>query len=350
MIKIYPEYLDLQLKNKLFACYLLHGNEPLLIQEAQNSIFSTARQQGFNEHSTIMLDCKTNWQSIFSICKSLSLLGNRRTLLLILPENGPTSAINTQLTTLCTFLHKDILLVLKMSLLTKIQKKSKWYKILRSYGVEISCQTIQPQKLSFWIASRAKILNIDIDDSATKILCYYYEGNLLALSQVLEHICILYRNHKIKPIHIENIVNDSAHFTPHHWVDALLLGKSKRAIHILHQIFSEDKISITILLRILQRDLFLLITMKRKILCTPLYILFNQYRVLESRRTVFSIALQRFQYEKLCQIFSLLTKIELLVKQYDNQSILHEFETLTMTSCEINHPFNLSTIELPEKF
>ncbi|MDI5811420.1 S49 family peptidase, partial [Salmonella enterica subsp. enterica serovar Anatum] len=35
---------------------------------------------------------------------------------------------------------------------------------------------------------------------------------------------------------VEQAVNDAAHFTPFHWVDALLMGKSKRALHILQQL------------------------------------------------------------------------------------------------------------------
>jgi hypothetical protein len=35
---------------------------------------------------------------------------------------------------------------------------------------------------------------------------------------------------------VEQAVNDAAHFTPFHWVDALLSAKSKRALHILQQL------------------------------------------------------------------------------------------------------------------
>ncbi|MCK8356961.1 DNA polymerase III subunit delta, partial [Erwinia amylovora] len=37
MIRIYPEQLGAQLREVLRACYLLRGNEPLMLQEAQDA-------------------------------------------------------------------------------------------------------------------------------------------------------------------------------------------------------------------------------------------------------------------------------------------------------------------------
>ncbi|VEC76088.1 DNA polymerase III subunit delta [Raoultella ornithinolytica] len=53
---------------------------------------------------------------------------------------------------------------------------------------------------------------------------------------------------------------DAAHFTPYHWVDALLAGKSKRVLHILQQLRLEGS-EPAILLRTLQRELLLLVNL-----------------------------------------------------------------------------------------
>ncbi|XPE41046.1 hypothetical protein ACNKHK_04160 [Shigella flexneri] len=50
----------------------------------------------FEEHHAPSLDNSTDWGEIFSLCQAISLLANRQTLLLQLPENG-RSAINEQL-------------------------------------------------------------------------------------------------------------------------------------------------------------------------------------------------------------------------------------------------------------
>ncbi|MBE1043101.1 DNA polymerase III subunit delta, partial [Escherichia coli] len=49
-MRIYPEQLAAQLREGLRACYLLSGNEPLLLQESQDLLRQAAQQQQFSEH------------------------------------------------------------------------------------------------------------------------------------------------------------------------------------------------------------------------------------------------------------------------------------------------------------
>ena len=197
MIRIYPEQLGAQLREGLRACYLLSGNEPLLLQESQDAIRDAAQLQGFTEHHSATLDASTDWQSIFALCQELSLFSSRQTLLLILPENGPNAAMNEQLLTLSGLLHSDILLILRAAKLTKAQENSAWYKALSSQGATIPCQTPEQAQLPRWASARAKKMQLTLDDVASQLLCYCYEGNLLALSQALERLSLLWPDGKL---------------------------------------------------------------------------------------------------------------------------------------------------------
>lgn len=334
MIRIYPEQLGAQLREGLRACYLLSGNEPLLLQESQDAIRDAAQLQGFTEHHSATLDASTDWQSIFALCQELSLFSSRQTLLLILPENGPNAAMNEQLLTLSGLLHSDILLILRAAKLTKAQENSAWYKALSSQGATIPCQTPEQAQLPRWVSARAKKMQLTLDDVASQLLCYCYEGNLLALSQALERLSLLWPDGKLTLPRVEQAVSDSAHFTPYHWVDALLAGKSKRALHILRQMRNEDSEPV-ILLRTLQRDLLLLATLKRQMAHTPMRTLFDQHRVWQNRRTLFSEALQRLSSATLTQGIHLLARIELTLKQDYGQSVWSELEMLALLLC---HP------------
>ena len=147
MIRIYPEQLAAQLREGLRACYLLSGNEPLLLQESQDLLRQAAQQQQFSEHYSISLDAHTDWDAIFGICQAMSLFASRQTLLLIFPENGPTAPIGEQLTKLATLLHEDILLILRGPRLTKAQENSAWFKALSPHGALVSCQTPEQAQL-----------------------------------------------------------------------------------------------------------------------------------------------------------------------------------------------------------
>ncbi|BET42928.1 DNA polymerase III subunit delta [Atlantibacter hermannii] len=332
MVRVWPEQLRAQLKEGLRAAYLLTGNDPLLLQESQDAIRQAAQEQGFDEHHTRQIDNQTDWEEIFSITRALSLFASRQTLLLVLPDNGPNAAINDKLAELVNLLHDDLLLVVRTAKLTKAQENAAWYGALSNRGVMVNCQTPEQAQLPRWVANRAKSRQLALDDAACQLLCYCYEGNLLALAQALDRLALLWPDGKLTLPRVEQAVNDAAHFTPFHWVDALLAGKSKRALHILQQLRLEGGEPV-ILLRTVQRELLLMVTLKRQSSHTPLRNLFDQHRVWQNRRGLMTDALNRMSEDQLRQGVSLLSQIELTLKQDYGQSVWQELEGLSLLLC-----------------
>lgn len=263
---------------------------------------------------------------------AMSLFANRQTLLLQLPENGPNAAINEQLASLVTLLHNDLLLIVRGNKLTKAQENAAWYTGLANNAVQVSCQTPEQAQLPRWVAARAKLNNLQLDDAANQLLCYCYEGNLLALAQALERLALLWPDGKLTLPRVEKAVNDAAHFTPFHWVDALLMGKSKRALHILQQLRLEGSEPV-ILLRTIQRELLLLVNLKRQSANTPLRTLFDKHRVWQNRRGMMGDALNRLNPAQLRQAVTLLTRTEITLKQDYGQSVWAELEGLSLLLC-----------------
>lgn len=337
MIRIYPEQLSAQLREGLRACYLLSGNEPLLLQESQDLIRTAAAAQGFEEHFSVTLDAHTDWESLFMQCQSRSLFTLRQTLTLILPENGPPAAMAEQLVKLAGLLHSDILLILRTAKLSKAQENSAWFKALSSHAVLVPCLTPEHGQLPRWVMNRAKAMQLAPDEAAVQLLCYCYEGNLLALAQALERLSLLWPDGKLTLPRVEEAVNDAAHFTPWHWVDALLAGKSKRALHVLHQLAKEES-EVVILLRTLQRDLMTLLHLQRHQHQQPLRTLMDQQRIWQNRRALFSEALQRLDALRLQRALHLLTRVELTLKQDYGQQVWSQLETLTLLLCSRAFP------------
>ncbi|MEQ9886890.1 DNA polymerase III subunit delta [Pectobacterium zantedeschiae] len=332
MIRLYPEQLTAQLHEGLRGCYLVFGSDPLLLQESLDSIKRVAQQHEFSEHFSFILDLHTDWDAIFGTCQALSLFASRQSLLLVLPENGPNAAMSENLVKLAALLHPDILLILRGHKLTKAQENSAWFKALAQDSAYINCLTPEQARLPRWVAQRAKAMKLTLDDQATQLICYCYEGNLLALSQALERLALLYPDGKLTLPRVENAVNDAAHFTPFHWLDALLAGKSKRAWHILQQLKQEDCEPV-ILLRTLQRELLQLLTLKRRMSNTSLRTLFDQQKVWQNRRDLLTQALQRLSLQQLQQAVRLLTQVEITLKQDYGQSVWSELESLAMLLC-----------------
>ncbi|WP_210514728.1 DNA polymerase III subunit delta [Pantoea ananatis] len=343
MIRIYPEQLSAQLREGLRACYLLTGNDPLLLQESADAIRASALAQGFEEHLSFTLDAQTDWDSLFMSCQSLSLFAQRQTLTLQFPENGPNAAIAEQLIKLAPLLHADILLICRMAKLSKAQENSAWFKALSAHAVLVPCQTPEQAQLPRWVVSRAKTLKLDIDDAAVQLLCYCYEGNLLALAQALERLSLQWPDGKLTLPRVEAAVSDAAHFTPYHWVDALLGGKSRRALHILQQLEREES-EVAILLRTLQRDLMTLLHLQRHQSQQPLRTLMDQQRIWQNRRNLFTEALQRLDASRLKQAIHLLMQTELTLKQDYGQSVWPQLQTLSMLIANRAFPASLAHV------
>ncbi|MGP2447403.1 DNA polymerase III subunit delta [Pantoea ananatis] len=343
MIRISPEQLSAQLREGLRACYLLTGNEPLLLQESADAIRDSALAQGFEEHLSFTLDAQTDWDTLFMSCQSLSLFAQRQTLTLQFPENGPNAAIAEQLIKLAPLLHADILLICRMAKLSKAQENSAWFKALSAHAVLVPCQTPEQAQLPRWVVSRAKTLKLDIDDAAVQLLCYCYEGNLLALAQALERLSLQWPDGKLTLPRVEAAVSDAAHFTPYHWVDALLGGKSRRALHILQQLEREES-EVAILLRTLQRDLMTLLHLQRHQSQQPLRTLMDQQRIWQNRRNLFTEALQRLDASRLQQAIHLLMQIELTLKQDYGQSVWPQLQTLSMLIANRAFPASLAHV------
>ncbi|MGK9172262.1 DNA polymerase III subunit delta [Yokenella regensburgei] len=332
MLRLYPEQLGAQLKEGLRAAYLLLGNDPLLLQESQDKVRHAAAAADFTEHHSFTIDASTDWDAIYSLCQALSLFASRQTLTLQLPENGPNAAINERMAMLVSLLHDDLILVVRGNKLTRAQENAAWYTALANRSVAVSCQTPEQANLPRWVAARAKQNNLELDDAANQLLCYCYEGNLLAASQALERLALLFPDGKLTLPRVEQAVNDAAHFTPFHWVDALLAGKSKRALHVLYQLRLEACEPV-ILLRTIQRELLLLVNLKRQSASVPLRTLFDKHRIWQNRRGITGDALQRLSLDQLRQAVHLLSRIELIVKQDFGQSVWAELESLSLLLC-----------------
>lgn len=156
----------------------------------------------------------------------------------------------------------------------------------------VTCQTPEQAHLPKWVAARAKQHNLQLDEAASQLLCYCYEGNLLALAQALDRLALLWPDGKLTLPRVEQAVNDAAHFTP----STGLMRCCRRKVSVLctscNSCASEGSEPV-ILLRTLQRELLLLNNLKRQSAHTPLRALFDKHRVWQNRRAMTTEAINR---------------------------------------------------------
>lgn len=334
MILVYPEQLESTLQKKLHLCYMLFGDDQLLLQESEELICTYAKALHFNEYISITLNTNPDWEAIYSTCQTLSLFSNRKILLLVMPENGINAATGEKLSMLAPMLNDDSMLILRGNKLTRALENSTWFKILSQNAVIVNCTTPEYTQLPHWVAARAQNMNLMLDDVVCHLLCQYYEGNLLALTQALERLSLIYTDGNLTLPRVKAVINNAACFTILHWIDAILAGKSKRANHILQQLQLKANNPV-VLLRSIQREVLLLITLKRQIRAEeiPVNAFFYRYKMSQKRRTLLTQALQRLNLQQLYQSVTLMVKIELAIKQEYIYAAWPDITTLTLLLC-----------------
>ncbi len=340
MRKIASDQLDLALKKGLPSVCLLTGEDPLLLIEAEDMICQSAYAQGFDEKYRQTIDNTSDWESIFERVQSMGLFFQRQILYLQLPENLNVS-LQEHLQRLIACLNEDCLLILHLAKLNKSLEKQKWFSLLENNFLQnwiISCQTPSIDFLPQWINARVKKMEMHLDQESVQLLCYSYEGNLLALKQVLSLLNLLYPKSKITLPRVQQVIEKSAQFNVYQWIDALLIGNVQRAQQILTTLQQTD-IQSVILLRTLQREILLLLRLSQqerrihldaKLDVSKFKIRCDQLKIWQNRRHLLMQALKCFSYRQLFEIVQELANLERKIKAEFSQDI---WEGLRLLSC-----------------
>ncbi len=328
MHKIFPDALAHTLSRSLAPFYLLTGTDILLLDESKEQIVSAARLQGFDEKQEISVGNDTKWDELFETVQSIGLFFSRQIIILNLPES-PTMAQFNHLNELCSYANLDFIFIICLPKLTKAMEKQAWFKQIEAQALQINCQTPEISKLPAWLAFRAKTMALQIDTEAAQLLCYSYEGNLLALKQALQFLQLRFPDGKISLVRAKEIVEQSAQFTPFQWSDALLEGKIGRAERILKHLRNED-VQAVLLLRLIQKELFILLEITRfpnpanedQLLFTGnLRAEFDRLKIWQAKRAIYLQACQRLSYRKLYHLIQTLAQLEKQLKQEFSEQI-----------------------------
>ena len=326
MIKISAEKITQQLGSPY---YLILGSDPYLQHYAQTKLRKAFKQAEYDEQRSFTINGQTDWSAMYDSCQAMNLFSSKTLLYLDIGEGVLNVSVAGKLNTLCEMLTPDIGLIISLVKITKAQENAPWYKALSNKLVVVNCATPQAAQLPLWIKTYLQQMHMTIEQPAIELLSYCYEGNLLALTQIIEQLQLLYPNQTITNEQVESNINDSAIFTPFHWVDAMISNKAKRAMHVLQQLKMND-FEPLILMRIVQRELILLINLKLALTQKTPRQVFDEYRVWQNRRAMYSAYLNRFYIRSLFALLATLTEIEINLKHNNELPIWDALLSLSM--------------------
>ena len=133
-MKIQANQLSSYLRRGLLPCYLVTGDEPLLVAEALDAIRAAARDVGFTARDRHVATAGFDWSVLREAGASLSLFAEKRIVELALPTGKPGMEGSAAIVDLVDSLHEDILLVVTGPRLDKSGQNAKWAKALEQAG------------------------------------------------------------------------------------------------------------------------------------------------------------------------------------------------------------------------
>jgi len=232
-VKIQASQLSASLQQRLAPCYLVTGDEHLLVAEALDAIRAAARERGFTARDLHVTGPGFDWAAVRDASANLSLFAERRIVEIVLPTGKPGRDGGAALVDLVATLGPDTLLIVTGAKLDRGAANAKWAKTLEKSGVFVPVWPIERRELPGWIAARMRAAGLKPDRDAVAILADRVEGNLLAASQEIEKLALVLGAGPVSGEAIDAAVADSSRFDVYKLADAALAGHTARAVSML---------------------------------------------------------------------------------------------------------------------
>lgn len=232
-MKLQANQLSAHLKNNLAPCYLVTGDEHLLVDEALDQIRAVARERGFSARDLHVATPGFDWSGLSAAGANLSLFAEQRIVELRLPTGKPGVAGSKAIVEFLGRLGPEIMLIVTAPKLDKGGSASKWAKALDATGVSLALWPIGVRELPGWIADRMRRAGLKPERSAVQIIADRVEGNLLAASQEIEKLRLLLGEGEVTGDDVSNAVANSSRYDVFKLTEAALAGDAKRALKIL---------------------------------------------------------------------------------------------------------------------
>lgn len=239
--------LPVQLAKGLKPCYLVHGDETLLANEALDLIRAKARGQGFSErHVFSVVGNGFDWSAVRAQAGSLSLFAEAQILELRIPGGKPGKEGSEALQQIAASLGPELLLLVSLPRLDKTQLSSAWFTALDGAGASLRADPIERRALPLWLARRAQQLGLKLAEGSEgeqllARLADRVEGNLLAAQQELEKLALLADGAPLTLERIETLVTDVARFEANQLGEALWAGQLGRCLRLLDALQAEGE-------------------------------------------------------------------------------------------------------------
>ncbi|MDO9167049.1 MAG: DNA polymerase III subunit delta [Rhodoferax sp.] len=253
-MQLAPNQLAAHLQKGLKSLYTLHGDEPLLIQEALDAIRAVARTQGFTERTShTVAGAHFDWSEVLAAGGSLSLFADKQIVELRIPSGKPGKEGSVAIQHLAEQSRDNdsTLTLVMLPRLDKMTKSGAWFAALESFGVTLQVEPVERNVLPQWIAQRlaGQGQRVAAGEDGQRTLQFFadrVEGNLLAAHQEIQKLALLFAPGELTFDQVESAVLNVARYDVFKLSEAVLAGQTARVQRMLDGLKAEGEAEVLV--------------------------------------------------------------------------------------------------------
>jgi DNA polymerase-3 subunit delta len=321
-MQLAPSQLSSHLQKGLRSLYVLHGDEPLMQQEAADAIRAAARLQGYTERSVHTVSgAHFDWSEVLAAGGSLSLFADKQIVEVRIPSGKPGKEGSAALQQLAasTQGNDSTLTLVTLPRLDAPTRKGAWFGALENFGVSIQIDPIERNALPEWIAQRLKMQgqNVAAGEEGQRTLQFFadrVEGNLLAAFQEIQKLGLLYPPGDISQAQVETAVVNVARYDVFKLSESVLSGQVARVQRMLDGLQAEGE-AVVLVHYTIAEDIRALKRVKDAMTAgKPLPMALREQRVWGARERLFERVLPRMTEARLNGLLQAAHQVDGIVK------------------------------------
>jgi len=246
--------LETALSKGVQPLYVVHGDERLLLQEAQDAIRAAARQRGYTERSSHTVSgASFDWSAVLADISSQSLFADKQMVEIGIPSGKPGKTGSMALERIAAVAHGNdsTLTLVVLPRLDKAMRSSAWFVALDKVGVSLQIDPVERAQLPQWIAQRLiaqgqRVESGEAGQQALQAFADRVEGNLLAAHQEVQKLALLYPEGILTQAQIETAVFNVARYSVFKLSQAALSGHIQYTQRMLDGLQAEGEAEVLV--------------------------------------------------------------------------------------------------------
>ena len=240
-LQLRPAELGAQLARKLLPLYVVHGDEPLGVIEAADSIRAAARRAGCDEREVFIVEQHFRWDAFVAANANLGLFGSRKLIDLRIPSGKPGTEGAQALERHARSLDPDNVTLITLPRADRTTQSSAWFAALAGAGATVAVTPLERAALPAWLTERLARNEQRVTRDTLAFLAERCEGNLLAARQEIDKLALLLPKGALAHDDVERAVADVARFDIQELSEAWLSGDAARSLRIIDALRGEGE-------------------------------------------------------------------------------------------------------------